>query len=166
MNKKHFINLGDSIMTALLTLAELSMFILMLYWGVLHAREGTNPTAALIVAIIIFALPFVFCLCILYFLCFQYWIITDTKIIYKKMLRKKTVIDFCRIDRIDRIEKKVVDLYSCGINKREAFVVYSGKDSITILNDKNAQKCHVEEMLQRFKNIEAKVDEAKKTNET
>lgn len=80
-NKKNYNNLFDSIMTVIIFIFCISFYIMMIYFGVLHPREGTNPIATLIAVTAIFGLISIILLIIIFKYCFEFWFL-DNEIIY------------------------------------------------------------------------------------
>ena len=137
-NKKIYNNLFDSIVMTIVSLITIGFYLLMMYFGVLHPREGTNPFATFIGGTIIFGGLSVLSLIIVFIYCYEYWYLDDKSISSKKLFRKKKVI---LISQIEKVEKKVVDALIFSTYKSDAYIIYSSETKITILinNQKNHQ---------------------------
>ena len=133
-NKKVFQNLFYSICVTLLLLLCMLIYSLALWFAVLNPSEGMNPIAALIAFTSIFGTSIVCIIVIIIKLGYTYWILLDDSIAFKKLFRKKIIIKF---DEIIKVEKKTVTALILGVYKCEAYVIDDGRKTINILIDKN-----------------------------
>lgn len=148
-NKRHYNNLLDSIITFVVLLLDLSIYLLMLYYGVLHPREGTNPMVALIAGTAVFGLPSIFLLIVIIVWCFGYWFMNDKMIYSKKLFWKKKII---YLDQIEKVEKKKITAWVLGIGSSEAYIIYSGKTKITILINEKKKYKDLDDELKKYLN--------------
>ena len=102
-NKRNFNNLIDSVCVTLVLVLLISIYILMIIWGVINPREGTDPIATLIVATILFGGMIIVSAIIIVKDCYGYWILSDNSIYFKKLFSRSVVIKF---DEIKKVEKK------------------------------------------------------------
>ena len=129
-NKKHFNNLFDSICMTLLLIAHLAMHLLIVWFGVVNSKEGTNPFATLIISSILYGFFEVVTITIIIKYCYEYWILLDDSITSKKLFSKKVIVKFIEIEKV---EKKTVSALILGVYKSEAYVIYSKNNKIVIL---------------------------------
>lgn len=146
-NKKNYNNLFDSIMTVIIFIFCISFYIMMIYFGVLHPREGTNPIATLIVGTAIFGLISIILLIIIFKNCFEFWFL-DNKIIYsKKLLQKRKII---YLDQIEKIDKTKINAWVLGNYSSVAYIIYSTKTKIIILIDSKKKYQDLDDVLKNY----------------
>ena len=133
-NKKVFQNLFHSICVTLLLLLCILIYSLALWFAVLNPSEGTNPIVTLIAFTSIFGTGTVCLIVIIVKFGYTYWILLDDSIVFKKLFRKKIIIKF---DEIIKVEKKTINALILGVYKCEAYVIDDSKKTINILIDKN-----------------------------
>ncbi len=118
----------------ILLLVNLVFYFVMLWFGVIHAKEGTNPTATMLVSTILFGTMITTTTVLIIKFCFGYWILSDDSIISKELFSKTRRIKFCEIMKV---EKKIIPAFILGLYKSNAYIIYSSVNKITILiNDK------------------------------
>ena len=106
-NKKNYNNLPESIVMTIFLIIVTCFYLIMMYFGVLHPREGTNPIATLVIGTVIFGGISVLSVIIIIIWCYEYWYIDGKSISSKKIFRKKKEI---LINQIERVEKKLLML--------------------------------------------------------
>jgi len=124
---------------------------MMIYFGVLHPREGTNPIATLIVGTAIFGLISIILLIIIFKNCFEFWFLND-KIIYSKKLFQKRKIIY--LNQIEKVEKKKIQAWVLGNYFSEAYIIYSAKNKIIVLINNRKRYHDLEKelkLLDKFK---------------
>ncbi len=146
-NKKNFNNLFDSILTVLLFIGSISFYLLLIYVGVLHPKEGTNPVVVLIGLTSTIGLISITLLVIIFIWCFEYWSFNDKIIYSKKLLQKRKII---YLDQIEKVEKKKVSALVYGSYSSEAYIIYSGKVKITILINERKKYKYLDEELKKY----------------
>ncbi len=146
-NKRNYNNLFDSIVMTIVFLFGISFYLTMMYFGVLHPREGTNPVATLIVGTAIFGGSSILCLVMILIWCYEYWYLDDKSITSKKIFRKKKVI---LLNQIEKVEKKVVNALILGNYSSEAYIIYSKKTKIIILIDSRKKYQDLDNELKKY----------------
>lgn len=146
-NKKNYNNLFDSIMTVIIFIFCISFYIMMIYFGVLHPREGTNPIATLIAVTAIFGLISIILLIIIFKYCFEFWFL-DNEIIYSKKLLKKRKIIY--LDQIEKVDKTKINAWVLGNYSSEAYIIYSTKTKIIILIDSKKKYQDLDDVLKNY----------------
>ena len=110
-NKKNYNNLLESIVMTIILIIITCFYLMMIYFGVLHPKAGTNPIITLVVGTVIFGGLLVLSVIIILIWCYEYWYIDGESISSKKIFRKKKKI---LISQIKRVEKRVVDALIFG----------------------------------------------------
>ncbi len=148
-NKKNYNNLFDSIMTVIIFIFCISFYIIMIYFGVLHHREGTKPVATLIAGTAIFGLISIILLIIIFKYCFEFWFLDNNIIYSKKLLQKRKII---YLDQIEKVEKTKINAWVLGNYSSEAYIIYSTKTKIIILIDSKKKYQELNDELKKYIN--------------
>lgn len=88
-NKRNYNNLFDSIFMTILFFVCLAFYLTIIWFGVIKSNEGTNPIALLIISTIVFGVMIIITTFLIIKCCYEYWILLDDSIIYKKLFSKK-----------------------------------------------------------------------------
>ena len=129
-NKRVYNNLFDSICMTILFFVCLVFYFVVLWFGVINAKEGINPTALLIISTIVFCTMITITTLLIIKCCYGYWILMDDSIIYKKLFSKRRQII---LTEINKVEKKTIPALILGTYKSEAYIIYSNDMKIVIL---------------------------------
>lgn len=148
-NKKNYNNLFDSIMTMIMFIFCISFYLIMMYFGVLHPREGTNPVAVLIAGTAIFGLMSIILLIIIFKYCFEFWFLNNKIIYSKKLFQKRKII--C-LDQIEKVEKRKINAWILGNYSSEAYIIYSSKTKIIILIGDKKKYQDLDDELKKYIN--------------
>ncbi len=148
-NRKNYNNLPDSIVMTIVSLIGICFYLMMMYFGVLHPREGTNPVATFIAGTTILGGMSVLSIIIIFIWCYEYWYLDDKLIYSKKIFRKRKVI---LLDQIEKVEKKVVNALIFSTYHSEAYIIYSTETKIIILLDSNKKYDDLESILKKYIN--------------
>lgn len=146
-NKKNFNNLFDSIIVTLVLILGISLYLLMMYFGVLHPREGTNPIATLIVGTVYVGGLLLIGIVIFLIYCYEYWYFDDKLIFSKKILGKRKIILF---DQIEKVEKKKIQSLVFGLYSSEVYVIYSAKTKITISKSSRKNYDDLDNIMKKY----------------
>lgn len=131
----------------IILIIEICFYLTMMYFGVLHPRNGTNPIATLIGGTVIFGGLSVLSVIIIIIWCYEYWYLDDKSIFSKKIFGKKKVI---LINQIEKVEKKVVNALIFGTYYSEAYIIYSAKTKITILISSIKKYQEIDDELKKY----------------
>jgi len=146
-NKKNYNNLFDSIMTVIIFIFCISFYIMMIYFGVLHPNETTNPIVLFIIGTTLFVPIIIILLIITFKYCFEFWFL-DNKIIYsKKLLQKRKII---YLDQIEKVDKTKINAWVLGNYSSEAYIIYSTKTKIIILIDSKKKYQDLDDVLKNY----------------
>jgi hypothetical protein len=148
-DKRNFNNLFDSLCITLLFFIFLAFYLLIVYFGVINAKESTNPILLLIVSTTVFGIMMAAITVLVIKYCYEYWILSDDSIISKKILSKRTVI---KLDEIEKVEKKIVPALILGIYKSEAYIISSKNSKITVLINERRKIADLDSVLFKFMN--------------
>lgn len=146
-NKKHFNNLFDSICMTLLLIGFFIFHLLMVWFGVVNRKEGTDPFATMIISTVLFGFFEVVVITFIFKYCYEYWILLDDSITSKKLFSKKVVVKFAEIEKV---EKKTVSALILGVYKSEAYVIYSKINKIVILISERKKYNELDIQLNKF----------------
>ena len=146
-NKRNFNNLFDSICITSLLFACLAFYLVMIWFGAVNPKEGTNPIATIIISTIIFSIMMTLTITLIVKGCYEYWILFDDSILSKKLFSKKVIIKFTEIEKV---EKKVVPALVLGMYKSEAYIIYSKVNKIVILTDERKKFPELDSQLTEF----------------
>ena len=127
-NKKVYNNLAESILVTLLMCVFFAFYFLCLWFGVIHAKEGTDPIFTLIASTVVFGGGAVAALIIIVIECYGYWILSDDSLICKKLFRKRRQIKLTEISKVEK--KSVYTLFTC---KCDAYFIYSNNYKTVVL---------------------------------
>ena len=148
-NKKNFNNLFDSLCVTLLFIACLSAYVLMIWFGVVNPKEGTNPLTTLLVSTLIWV-PMMAVIGILIVKgCYEYWVLLDDSIYSKKIFSRKVII---KCSEIEKVEKKIVPALILGTYKSESYTIYSKNKKIVILIDERKKSTDLDYVLTKYMN--------------
>ncbi len=129
-NKKIYNNLFDSVCMTIFFFLCLVFYLVILWFGVINSKDGTNPIALLIISTILFGVMITITIFLIVKLCYGYWVLLNDSIIYKKLFSRRTKI---KLTEIEKIEKKTVSALVLGTYKSEAYIISSGDRKIIIL---------------------------------
>ncbi|GEM_PF-5108889 len=146
-NKKVFNNLFDSICITVLLFICLTFYLIIIWFGVINCKEGTNPTVTFVISTLVFVIMMVIIIILLINGCFGYWILSKDSIFSKRLFRKKIEIKFTEIKKV---EKRIVPAIVLGLYKSEAYIVYSDIDKITILISGRKKYYELDSKLAKF----------------
>ena len=139
-NKRNYNNLFDSICMTILFFVCLAFYLTIIWFGVIHSNEGTNPIALLIISTIVFGIM----ITITIFLIIKY---LDDSIICKKLFSKRRKM---KLIEIKKVEKKTISAFVLGIYKSEAYIIYSSDKKIVILIGKRKKYFELDNVLTKF----------------
>jgi len=146
-NKKNFNNLFDSIITIIILIFCIFFYLTMMYFGVLHPNETTNPIVLFIIGTTLFVPIIIILLIITFKYCFEFWFL-DNKIIYsKKLLQKRKII---YLDQIEKVDKTKINAWVLGNYSSEAYIIYSTKTKIIILIDSKKKYQDLDDVLKNY----------------
>ena len=146
-DKKHFNNLLDSICISLLFLVGITFYLLVIWYGVINPKEGTNPVFALITATIFFGIINISFILILFIFCYEYGILTDDSICSKKIFRRKVTI---KLNEIDKVEKKEISAFVMGAYKSQAYIIHSKNKRVVVLLQERKKYNDLDQCLAPF----------------
>ena len=146
-SKKNFNNLFDSICFSLLFILSIASYLIIIWFGVVNYSEGTNLTATLFISTFLFVPMIVTTVIFIVLHCYEYWILTDDFILSKKLFKKKTIICF---REIKKVEKKTIPALILGLYKSEAYIIYSNDKKIVILLNKKKSYIDLDYELGKF----------------
>lgn len=129
-SKRYYNNLFDSICMTILFFVCLVIYLIIIWFGVINSKEGTNPIALLIISTIVFVSMIAVTVFLIIKYCYEYWILLDDSIIYKKLFFKRKKM---KLTDIRKVEKKIVPTLVLGIYKSEAYIIHFINRKITIL---------------------------------
>lgn len=152
-NKKNFNNLFDSIITIIILIFCIFFYLTMMYFGVLHPNETTNPIVLFIIGTTLFVPIIIILLIITFKYCFEFWFLND-KIIYSKKLFQKRKIIY--LNQIEKVEKKKIQAWVLGNYFSEAYIIYSAKNKIIVLINNRKRYHDLEKELKLLDNIKMK----------
>lgn len=96
-NKKNYNCLFDSIISTIFLIASIGLYSISLWFGVINAKEGTNSILLLIVLTVFFGLSIIFLIFVIIIYCYDYWILLDDSIIYKKLFLKEKRLSYQKL---------------------------------------------------------------------
>ena len=146
-NKRNYNNLFDSICMTILFFVCLAFYLTIIWFGVIHSNEGTNPIALLIISTIVFGIMITITIFLIIKYCYGYWILLDDSIICKKLFSKRRKM---KLIEIKKVEKKTISAFVLGIYKSEAYIIYSSDKKIVILIGKRKKYFELENVLTKF----------------
>ena len=128
--QKNFNDLSTSIAISLLFVASIAGYVLMVHFGFLHPRAGTNPILTLIIGTLLFVFIILGLLFAILFYCYEYWYFDNDVIYSKKLFRKKVIIKMNEIEKVEIKTKKV--MMWTEIVDIDAYIIYSKDKKIEI----------------------------------
>lgn len=146
-NKRNYNNLFDSICMTILFFVCLAFYLTIIWFGVIHSNEGTNPIALLIISTIVFGIMITITIFLIIKYCYGYWILLDDSIICKKLFSKRRKM---KLVEIKKVEKKTISAFVLGIYKSEAYIIYSSDKKIVILIGKRKKYFELDNVLTKF----------------
>ena len=146
-NKRNYNNLFDSICMTILFFVCLAFYLTIIWFGVIHSNEGTNPIALLIISTIVFGIMITITIFLIIKYCYGYWILLDDSIICKKLFSKRRKM---KLIEIKKVEKKTISAFVLGTYKSEAYIIYSSDKKIVILIGKRKKYFELENVLTKF----------------
>ena len=146
-NKRNYNNLFDSICMTILFFVCLAFYLTIIWFGVIHSNEGTNPIALLIISTIVFGIMITITIFLIIKYCYGYWILLDDSIICKKLFSKRRKM---KLVEIKKVEKKTISAFILGIYKSEAYIIYSSDKKIVILIGKRKKYFELDNALTKF----------------
>lgn len=146
-NKRNYNNLFDSICMTILFFVCLAFYLTIIWFGVIHSNEGTNPIALLIISTIVFGIMITITIFLIIKYCYGYWILLDDSIICKKLFSKRRKM---KLVEIKKVEKKTISAFVLGTYKSEAYIIYSSDKKIVILIGKRKKYFELENVLTKF----------------
>ena len=146
-NKRNYNNLFDSICMTILFFVCLAFYLTIIWFGVIHSNEGTNPIALLIISTIVFGIMITITIFLIIKYCYGYWILLDDSIICKKLFSKRRKM---KLVEIKKVEKKTISAFVLGTYKSEAYIIYSSDKKIVILIGKRKKYFELDNVLTKF----------------
>ena len=146
-NKKNYNNLFDSICMTILFFACLAIYLVMLWFGVINPKEGTNPIASLIISTVFFGGMITITTFLIIKFCYGYWILLDDSIIYKKLFSKRRQI---KLAEINKVELKTIPALILGTYKSKAYIIHSNDKKIVILLKEGKNYSELSSELTKF----------------
>lgn len=146
-NKRNYNNLFDSICMTILFFVCLAFYLTIIWFGVIHSNEGTNPIALLIISTIVFGIMITITIFLIIKYCYGYWILLDDSIICKKLFSKRRKM---KLIEIKKVEKKTISAFVLGTYKSEAYIIYSSDKKIVILIGKRKKYFELDNVLTKF----------------
>ena len=146
-NKRNYNNLFDSICMTILFFVCLAFYLTIIWFGVIHSNEGTNPIALLIISTIVFGIMITITIFLIIKYCYGYWILLDDSIICTKLFSKRRKM---KLIEIKKVEKKTISAFVLGIYKSEAYIIYSSDKKIVILIGKRKKYFELDNVLTKF----------------
>ena len=146
-NKRNYNNLFDSICMTILFFVCLAFYLTIIWFGVIHSNEGTNPIALLIISTIVFGIMITITIFLIIKYCYGYWILLDDSIICKKLFSKRRKM---KLIEIKKVEKKTISAFVLGIYKSKAYIIYSSDKKIVILIGKRKKYFELDNVLTKF----------------
>ena len=146
-NKRNYNNLFDSICMTILFFVCLAFYLTIIWFGVIHSNEGTNPIALLIISTIVFGIMITITIFLIIKYCYGDWILLDDSIICKKLFSKRRKM---KLIEIKKVEKKTISAFVLGIYKSEAYIIYSSDKKIVILIGKRKKYFELDNVLTKF----------------
>ena len=146
-NKRNYNNLFDSICMTILFFVCLAFYLVILWFGVINSNEGTNPIAVLIISTIVFGVMITSTIFLIVKYCYEYWILLDDSIIYKKLFSKRIKM---KLTEIKKVEKKIVPAFVLGVYKSEAYIIHSSCRKIVILIGEKKKYSELDYELAKF----------------
>ena len=146
-NKRNYNNLFDSICMTILFFVCLAFYLTIIWFGVIHSNEGTNPIALLIISTIVFGIMITITIFLIIKYCYGYWILLDDSIICKKLFSKRRKM---KLIEIKKVEKKTISAFVLGIYKSETYIIYSSDKKIVILIGKRKKYFELDNVLTKF----------------
>ncbi|WP_308698933.1 hypothetical protein, partial [uncultured Thomasclavelia sp.] len=137
----------DSICMTILFFVCLAFYLTIIWFGVIHSNEGTNPIALLIISTIVFGIMITITIFLIIKYCYGYWILLDDSIICKKLFSKRRKM---KLIEIKKVEKKTISAFVLGIYKSEAYIIYSSDKKIVILIGKRKKYFELDNVLTKF----------------
>ena len=146
-NKRNYNNLFDSICMTILFFVCLAFYLTIIWFGVIHSNEGTNPIALLIISTIVFGIMITITIFLIIKYCYGYWILLNDSIICKKLFSKRRKM---KLIEIKKKKKKTISAFVLGIYKSEAYIIYSSDKKIVILIGKRKKYFELDNVLTKF----------------
>ena len=112
----------DSICITLLLVVCLAFYLVMIWFGVINPKEGTNPMATMFFATLVFGLMTSITVILIIKGCYEYWFLSEDAISSKRIFRKKVVI---KLKEIKKVEKRLYQhlFWGCIEVKRTLFIL-------------------------------------------
>ena len=148
-NKRVYNNLFDSICMTILFFVCLVFFFVTLWFGVINAKEGINPTVLLIISIIVFGSMITITILLIIKYCYEYWILIDDSIICKKLFSKRIQII---LTEINKVEIKTIPALILGTYKSKAYIISANDMKIVILIREGKEYSELRSKLTKFIN--------------
>ena len=146
-NKRNYNNLFDSICMTILFFVCLAFYLTIIWFGVIHSNEGTNPIASLIISTIVFGIMITITIFLIIKYCYGYWILLDDSIIYKKLFSKRRQI---KLAEINKVELKTIPALILGTYKSKAYIIHSNDKKIVILLKEGKRYSELSSELTKF----------------
>ena len=148
INKKHYNNLSDSIITVFIVAIGLVCCIGPIVFVNTGPFDYVQRKTIIIAASIIMGLPSLILLFMIIKDCFGYYIIYDDKIFYRNLHCKKTIV----FGDVKHIEVKTEKAWVLGVYKTELLAIHNDKKVIKIfINKKNKEEIlKFADMLQNY----------------
>jgi len=137
IKRKNYNNLYDSILLTILLVFMVAFYCIILYWGVINAKEGTNTVALFVFDTLLFGFFSIVLIILIIKYCYECWIIEDDSILSKKLFRRKLTIYY---KEVLKVEKKVVPAIILSTYKSDAYIIASNYSIITILINKSNEE--------------------------
>ena len=148
-NKRNYNNLFDSVCMTILFFLCLVFYLVALWFGVINSNEGTNPVALLIISTVFFGAMIAITTFLIIKNCYDYWILLDDSIIYKKLFCKKRHI---QLAEINKVELKTIPALILETYKSKAYIIHSNEIEIVILLKEDKDYSELSSELAKFIN--------------
>ena len=146
-NKRNYIFLFESIVTTVMFFCCLVILVFIIWFGVLHPREGTNPIATLFIGGGLFVGAAIVTAVLIITSFYSYWTFQDDSIVIKKLFSKRKQI---KLTEITKVEKTTTMSPLYGIYSLETYVIYSNDKKIEIMIREEKDYLELISVLNKF----------------
>lgn len=146
-NRKNFNNMFDSLCATALFISCLAFYLIIIWFGVINPKDGTNPIATMIISTFFWGFMISITVILIVKYCYEYWVLAGDYLYTKRLFRKKIIIN---LNEIDKVEKKIVPAFIMGLYKSDAYVICSKNKKIVILINKKKRFCDLEQEIANY----------------
>lgn len=133
--KRNYNNLFESILTTILLNFYFASYCFSIYFGVIRAREGTNPVVTFIACTLILFGGTIILFGMLIWDGYSYWNVDENRILYKRFLRKKIIIPLSAEFKVEKKTKSAFIMYEGYTDAY--FIEFNNQKAIIYINEKN-----------------------------